>query len=133
MTQKSNSLLKAALIIFAVISLLYGLTYMFVPQIHVDLAGSEPVASAWLRWFGPILVALGIGSLMVLKNPANQSIFIKTLGIGTFLCGLTLVYSASCEHEEVGGMEFSLIPGIILIILSIMFWLSLKKSGDILN
>ena len=133
MTQnKSPLLLKVSLIIFAIIALVYGITYMFVPQIHVQLADGDSVASAWLRWFGPILVGLGIGTIMVLRNPIKQGIFVKTLAIGTLLCGPTLIYSAVFENEGVGNMEQSLIPGIVLIVLSVMFWISIKQSKELL-
>jgi len=69
---------------------------------------------------------------MVLRNPAKQGIFVKTLAIGTMLCGPTLVYTAFFELEGVGVLEQTLIPGIVLIILSIMFWIGLKQSKDTL-
>ncbi|HAQ21869.1 MAG TPA: hypothetical protein DCR40_21965 [Prolixibacteraceae bacterium] len=132
MTQKNLALLKITLIIFAIVALVYGVTYLFVPQIHVEASGSAPVPSGWIRWFGPILVALGIGTIMVLRNPNKQGPFVKTLAIGTLLCGLTLIYSTFFESEGIGNMEQSLIPGIVLIVLSIMFWISLQQSKELL-
>ena len=130
---KISLLLKIGLILFGVISLLYGLTYMFVPQLHVETSGSDPIPSGWIRWFGPILVGLGIGTYMVLRNPAKQGIFVKTLAIGTLLCGPTLIYTAFFEIEGAGIMEQTLIPGIVLFILSIILWIGLKQSKDILQ
>lgn len=133
MAQKKNQLLKVTLAIFAVISLLYGITYMFVPQLHVEASGSEPIPSGWIRWFGPILIGLGVGAFMVFRNPAKQGIFVKTLAIGTLLCGPTLVYTALFEIEGAGSVEQTFIPGIILIVISIMLWISLKQSKEILK
>ena len=92
---KGSLLLKISLIIFALIDLLYGVTYMFVPQFHVQLSGDAiPVASGWLRWFGPILIALGIGALMVLQKLEKQGSFVKMAGIGTFLCGQIIRFNS---------------------------------------
>jgi len=89
MTEYKNlQLLKIALIIFAFLTIVYGLVYLFIPEIYVKSTGSEPVPSAWIRWFGGILIALGIGAIMVFRKPSKQGIFVKLLAIGTLLDGL---------------------------------------------
>ncbi|NQU84860.1 MAG: DUF4345 family protein [Mariniphaga sp.] len=133
MAQNKNSLLlKITLIIFAVVALVYGLIYVFVPQVLVEASGSEPVPSGWLRWSGAILVALGIGAIMVLRNPSKQGIFVTTLAIGALFCGLALLYSVLFEMTGIGNIEQTLVPAIINLILSVLFWISLKKSKAIL-
>jgi len=131
MTQNKNSqLLKVALILYAVLALAYGLVYLFIPEIYVKSTGSEPVPSAWIRWIGGILIALGIGAIMVFRNPGKQGIFIKISAIGTLIVGLTNLYSLF--FESVGDTWSTLAPGIVLLILSALLWISLKQAKAIL-
>ncbi len=70
MAEKNNTgLLKIVLIIYAVVCLVYGLAYLIVPDALVNMSGGDPVFHGWLRWSGGILIALGIGSLLVVGNP----------------------------------------------------------------
>ena len=127
-SEKKSGLLKITLIVFAVIALVYGIIYVFVPQVLVEASDSGPVPSGWLRWSGAILVALGIGAIMVIRKPAGQEIFITTLALGTLFCGLALLYSAIFEVAGIGNIEHTLVPAIINIILSVLFWIGLKKG-----
>ena len=127
---KNLQLLKIALILFAVLTLVYGLVYLFIPEIYVKSTGSEPIPSAWIRWFGGILIALGIGAIMVFRNPGKQGIFITLLAIGNLLEGLITLYSAF--FEGVSKIMFDIVPAIVLFILSALFWISLKQAKDVL-
>jgi uncharacterized protein YjeT (DUF2065 family) len=131
MTENKNlQLLKVALILFAVLTLVYGLVYLFIPEIYVKSTGSEPIPSAWIRWFGGILIALGIGAIMVFRNPGKQGIFITLLAVGNLLEGLITLYSAF--FEGVSKIWFDIAPAIVLLILSALFWISLKQAKAIL-
>jgi len=90
---KNSLLLKIVLVIYAVVSLVYGLAYFIVPDCLVNLSGGDPVFHGWLRWSGGTLIALGIGAIMVLIKPKNQGIFVTTIAIGTLLAGLALLYA----------------------------------------
>jgi len=92
MAEKNNTgFLKIVLIIYAVVCLVYGLAYMIVPDALVNMSGGEPVFHGWLRWSGGILIALGIGSLLVVGNPKGQGIFVTTIALGGPLAGLALL------------------------------------------
>ena len=129
---KNSNLLKLTLIIFILITLAYGIIYLFVPQSAVEASGSDPVSSGWLRWIGGIILALGVGGIMVYRKPEKQGIFITTLSLGSFLGGLALLYSGIFEPEGIGNIWHTIIPGIVLLILSIAFWISLKKNKQLL-
>lgn len=128
---KSN-LLKVSLIIFALIALAYGFIYLFFPQVDVKASGGDPVPSGWLRWFGGILLALGVGAIMIIRNPKKQGIFVTTIALGTLLCGFALLYSGLFETEGIGNVWHTLIPSIIILLLSILIWISIKQSKEIL-
>ncbi len=127
---KSSQLLKVSLLLFALVTLVYGLIYLFIPEFYVKSSGSEPVPSAWIRWTGGILIALGLGAIMVFRNPLKQGIFITMTAIGTLLCGLTLLYSLF--FESAGNFWSTATPAIINLILSALLWISLNKDKAIL-
>jgi uncharacterized protein YjeT (DUF2065 family) len=130
---KSSPILRISLIVFAIVALFYGVTYMFIPQFHVQMAGDDVVPSGWLRWFGPILIALGIGTIMVLRKPKKQGTFVKMLAIGTLLCGPTLLYSAFYEYEGIGQLESTIIPAVVLLALSLLLWIGYIRNKELLG
>jgi len=73
MAQDDNvKLLKVTLIILAVISFVYGFGLLFVPGLLASLSGGNSVDFGWLRWSGGVIIALGIGCLMVSSKPENR-------------------------------------------------------------
>ena len=119
--QKGSTMLKVTLLIYVVISLLYGLGYLFFSNYLVDLSGSEPVPSAWLRWSGGVLISLGIGTILVYRNPIKQGIFVLTLALGSLFVGLALVYA--WIFEMASTTWFTAAPAILMLIVSaLLFW-----------
>jgi len=132
MSEKKNLLLKISLVLIALITLVYGVIYLFFPEVEIKATGAEPINPGWIRWFGGILIALGICSIMIFRNPVKQGIFITSIAIGTLIVGLTLFYSVIFETENNAHMLNALIPAIVNSILSILFWISLRQSREIL-
>jgi hypothetical protein len=132
MAEKSNTgLLKMVLIIFAIVCLIYGLAYLFVPDALVKMSGGDPVFHGWLRWSGGILIALGIGSLLVSGKPAGQGIFITTIALGGLLAGLALLF-AWITLEENANTWFTALPTIIVLGLTCLLWWSRQQAKDVL-
>ncbi len=128
MTQiKNQKMLKIALLLFAIVCVVYGLLYLLFPKLLVDLSQGDPVNSGWLRWSGGILTALGIGSFMVSRKLQNQIIFITTMAMGTLFAGLALLYSWLTK-EYSGATWFIALPTILVLALSIFLWLSRKQA-----
>ena len=126
-TQNRNlQLLKVALILYAIVTLVNGLVYLFIPVTYIKLTGSEPIPPAWIRWSGGILFSLGIGAIMVFRHPVKQGIFIKISAIGSLVVGLTGLYEVF--FESVGSIWYSLLPAIVNLILSALLWISLKQA-----
>lgn len=133
MTENKNPLLlKVVLLIYAVVALVYGLCFLFIPDFLVNMSGGEPVFHGWLRWSGGICVALGIGSLMVMRNPKNQGIFVTTVALASLLCGLALLY-AWIYTEEGANVWFTALPAILMLVISALFWWSRQTAKDILK
>jgi hypothetical protein len=131
MTQNKNlQLLKISLLLFAIVTLVYGFVYLFIPEIYVKSTGSEPIPPSWIRWSGGILISLGIGAIMVYRNPGKQGIFVKMSAIGTLIVGLTNLYEVF--FESVGSVWYAIPPAIVNLLLSALLWISLKQSKAIL-
>jgi hypothetical protein len=129
---KNSLLLKVALICFAIVAFVGGLGFFFIPEFIVKISGSAPVDSGWLRWPGGTLTALGIGALLVLRNPKNQGIFVTTSALGTLLAGLAMVHS--WINPEVGSnVWFTALNAILLLLISALLWWGLQKAKDILK
>lgn len=133
MAEKNNSVfLKVVLIIFAIVALVYGLCYFFVPDFLVNLSGGGPVYHGWLRWSGGVLIALGIGSILVAIKPKGQGIFVMTVALGCLLAGLALLY-AWIKLGEDAKVWFTALPTIIVLVISALLWWSRSQAKDVLK
>lgn len=132
MAEKNNTgFLKNVIIIYAVVCLVYGLAYLIVPDALVKMSGGDPVFHGWLRWSGGILIALGIGSILVAGNPKGQGIFVTTIALGGLLAGLALLF-AWITIEEDANTWFTALPTIIVLALTCLLWLSRQQAKDVL-
>lgn len=128
---KNPVLLKIALIIFAIVALVYGLCYFIIPDALVKVSGSEPVFHGWLRWSGGVLIALGVGSILVLRKPEKQDPFVITVAIGSLLSGLALVFAWITAGEE-ANIWFTALPAILTLVMSALLWWGRYQARDIL-
>ena len=132
MAEKSNSgILKIALLIYAVVCLIYGLGFFIVPDSLVELSGGEPVFHGWLRWSGGVIIALGIGAILAYLKPKGQGIFVTTIAIGALLAGLAMLW-AWLNIEEGANVWFTALPTIVLLALSGLLCWSRQKAKNIL-
>ena len=95
------------------------------------MSGGQPVFHGWLRWSGGILIALGIGAILVFLNPQNQGIYVTTITLGSLLCGLGLLW-AWINPEEEQKTWFIALPTIVALALAILLWFSRAKAKEIL-
>ncbi len=132
MAQNGNTqMLKISLLLYAIVSLVYGIGYAFFPDLLVNMSGGEPVEPGWLRWSGGVLISLGIGAILVYRNPAKQDPFVTTIALGTLLTGLALLYTLIFEMAT--NVWFTLFPIIIVFILSGLLWYSKTQAKDLLS
>ena len=132
MTEKSNSgILKIALLIYAIVCLIYGLGFFIVPDSLVELSGGEPVFHGWLRWSGGVIIALGIGAILAYLKPKGQGIFVTTIAVGALLAGLAMLW-AWINIEEGANVWFTALPTIVLLALSGLLWWSRQQAKNIL-
>ena len=130
---KKLNLLKVALIIFAIVAIVYGIGNVFFPEALVEMSGGDPVHPSWLRWPGCVLITLGFGAIMVFRNPAKQDIFVMVIASGTLLSGLALLYTLIFEMQPQNAVWFTAMPVIILLVNSALLWLGRKQATEILK
>ena len=133
---KNSLLLKVALVSSVIVALVYGLVLLFIPQLIVKLSATVPIDSGVYRWQGGILTALGIGTLMVLRNPKNQGIFVTTIALAMLLAGLAMLYSLltfKYELYEGSNVWVDALPTILLLLISALLWWGRQKAKDILK
>ncbi len=132
MAQKNNvAMLKVVLVIYAVICIIYGIGFLFVPGIWISLSESGPVDYGWLRWPGGIIIALGIGALMVYRKPEKQSTFVFAIALASLLAGLGMLYSL-IRTEYSGTTLFITLPTVLLLVLSGFLWWGRQRAKAIL-
>ena len=128
---KNAGFLKVVLMIFAVISIVYGIGYFFAPGFLVNLSGDTPVFHGWLRWSGGVLIALGIGAILVYLNPLNQGIFVTAMALGSLLIGIALLWAWLTLQEDANPW-FTALPTILAFVLAILLWWGRTKAKEIL-
>ena len=132
MAEKSNSgILNIALLIYAVVCLIYGLGFFVVPDSLVELSGGEPIFDGWLRWSGGVLISLSIGAILTYLKPKGQGIFVTTIALGALLAGLAMLW-AWVNLEEGASVWFTALPTIVLLALSGLLWWSRQTAKNIL-
>ncbi len=125
------ALLRVVLVIFAVIAIVYGLGFLIVPGILVTLSGANPVEFGWLRWPGGVILAVGIGTLMVVGKPEKQGIFVTASALVTLFAGLGLLYSW-IMNERSGSTMFIAIPTVLNLVLSGLIWWGRQRAKGVL-
>ena len=132
MAENDNTkMLKLALMISAIVSLVYGLAYLLIPSSLVNFSGGNPVEASWMRWSGGVIIAWAIGTLMVYSNPEKQKIFVTYLSLAHLLAGLGLLYSWMMQ-EYSGATWFIAMPTLLLLILAVLIFWGRNQAKEIL-
>ena len=132
MAEKKNQLLKITLVLSAIITLGYGVLYLFFPGVQIKMTGGEPIPAFWINWFGGALIALGVGCIMTYRKPVKQGIFVTTIFISAIVTALALYQQVIFLWDDSYNMLNTLLPAILLTVTSILLWLSLRQSKEIL-
>ena len=132
MAENNNTkTLKLALMIAAIVSLVYGLGFLLFPGALVKLSGGNLVEGSWLRWSGGVIIAWAIGSLVVYGKPEKQNVFVTYFALAHLLSGLALLYSWIMQ-EYSGATWFIAIPTLLLLILAVLLFWGRNQAKEIL-
>lgn len=132
MNQKRKLLfLRSVLLVAGICAFVYGLAFVLIPQTMVRMSGEQdPVYSGFLRWPGGVLMAIGIGTLMVFRKPQNQRIFLITIALVTLFAGLAISFSLFDMDDQ---YFFIAIPAFSLLLISALLWICQWIAKDILG
>jgi len=134
MAQNKNlTLLKIALAIFAVVSIVYGIAMVFFTTGLIEMSGTDPFEPNWIRWAGGILIALGIAAILAFRNPAKQDIYVIAIGLGTLFTGLALLYSWIFEMQPGYVVSFTVLPCVLNLLTSVLLWWGRQQAKEILK
>jgi|GEM_PF-3074257 len=85
-------LLKAVLMAGGIFCLAAGAVQFLFPGVDAVLAGVQPGELDWIyRLLGSAYIGLGVGMLMVFRNPIGQGVFVSTLILIAGLVCLTFL------------------------------------------
>ena len=87
-------MIRLSLILIALFSLIYGLTFLFIPNFFVDLSLAEHTNVAWLRNIGASISGiLFLGLILTYLNPSKNYDLFLVITITSILQTLGLIFS----------------------------------------
>ena len=87
-------MLKKFFLIISILSLLYGILFLFLPYLFVDISVAKITNIAWLRSIGASIIGvLFFGCLSIYLNPIGKFELLKIIILTSFLQTSGLIYS----------------------------------------
>jgi hypothetical protein len=95
MTQSDVKSSTTILTIAAIVDLVYGLLFLFVPEWMFSLSQDPgaPGSAGWVRWSGGLLIGVSVAGYLAAANPQTQRPLVVGLVVATVLIALSLLYS----------------------------------------
>lgn len=95
MTQSDVKSSQTILTIAAIVDLVYGVLFLFVPQWMFALSQDPgaPGDAGWVRWSGGLLIGVGVAAWLATAKVETQRPLVVGLTIATALIALSLLYS----------------------------------------
>jgi hypothetical protein len=78
-----------------------------------------------------VVIALGIGALMVSSKPEKQGIFVTSMALAALFAGLGNLYSWIMQ-EYSGATWFTALPTCLLLVISGLLWWGRGQAKGIL-
>ena len=87
-------MLKIFFLTISILSLLYGILFLFLPYLFVDISVAKITNIAWLRSIGASIIGvLFFGCLSIYLNPIGKFELLKIITLTSFLQTSGLIYS----------------------------------------
>ena len=87
-------MLKNFFLTISILSLLYGILFLFLPYLFVDISLAKTTNIAWLRSIGASIIGvLFFGCLSIYRNPIGKFEILKIITLTSFLQTSGLIYS----------------------------------------
>lgn len=87
-------MLKIFFLTISILSLLYGILFLFLPYLFIDISEAKLTNIAWLRSIGASIIGvLFFGCLSIYLNPIGKFELLKIIILTSFLQTSGLIYS----------------------------------------
>ena len=87
-------MLKNFFLTISILSLLYGILFLFLPYLFIDISEAKLTNIAWLRSIGASIIGvLFFGCLSIYLNPIGKFELLKIIILTSFLQTSGLIYS----------------------------------------
>ena len=116
--------LRLALLVYIVVNLVLGIPLMLVPVGFLDLIGVERNIAeelAGLRWVGAVLVAWGIGGVLVMARPVGRAYFVTVGALQMTFAAVAFLYSW-WTGESLGAVWFQTVASVVLVGSAAYLW-----------
>jgi DMSO reductase anchor subunit len=126
-----SKLFKIMLIIDVIVAFVYGILYVFVPNIVYDLNDAPAYDPHFWRLFGGAILSLGIGALLslIIKEWEKIKLFILTTFIFLIITAIVNISSALYMIRSPTNLIFHWLDTIIIIILIVLNGFFYIKEG----
>lgn len=132
-----GSTLRIAVLIYAVLNLLAGTSILLWPSLlWGTIGGADDEALEIIksvRWGGAILVAFGVGALMVYARPKGQRTFVTSMALQDAGVTAALVYSSLAD--ELAYLDTWFVIALIgaTALSGLYLWFARFKARDLLG
>ncbi|MCK5546094.1 MAG: hypothetical protein KAI27_01895 [Rhodospirillaceae bacterium] len=124
--------LKTALLLTAIVNMIYGFGFMVIPEVVIGMAQEPTTASPqWVRWAGGMEIGVALAAYMAAThNMKGQGSLVTGMALAHTLMGLALAYSWAFEYQGVAWAIMT--PTALTLIMGAWLWWLLKQYAGIL-
>ena len=124
-------MIKFTFLIISILSLCYGVIFLFFPYWFIELSAADSTNIAWLRNIGSTIVGLlFFGCLSIYNKPAGKLGLLKIITITSILQTLALIYSRIYNEFSAKNIIMIDLSIYLAIFVSIYFALILIYKSD---
>jgi len=127
--QTLGPLLRAAIATTAAIDLLIGLAFLLGPELRLTL-WPTPIPLALMRFIGAIVVANGVGALMIVRRPTWENA--RTLFTVALVYGIVVLIALIYQLLILGAAPifwiYVLVDTVFLVPIGVVFWMYERRG-----
>ena len=127
-------MLKIFFLTISILSLLYGILFLFLPYLFVDISVAKITNIAWLRSIGASIIGvLFFGCLSIYLNPIGKFELLKIITLTSFLQTSGLIYSrfkSEFSAQNLLVIDLTILLAIVTTLIFLIIAVYRKKFFD---
>ena len=127
-------MLKIFFLTISILSLLYGILFLFLPYLFVDISVAKITNIAWLRSIGASIIGvLFFGCLSIYLNPIGKFELLKIIILTSFLQTSGLIYSrfkSEFSAQNLLVIDLTIVLAIVTTLIFLIIAVYRKKFFD---